>query len=100
MLLFPDRRWISCLFSALILLIAGCSADRAWRAAEAADTGPAYARFLRDHPESRHGIVAQERLQYEKIRSEPSLGAYAEFDERYPESERLPALLTSLEPAN
>ena len=99
MLFVPDRTRRLCLVSALVLVFAGCSADRAWRAAQTQDTGQAYARFLRDHPDSEHRVGAQERLEFEKVRREPSLAAYASFERRYPESERLAALLSSLEPA-
>lgn len=99
MLFFPGGTRRLCLVSALVLLLAGCSADRAWRAAQSEDTGQAYARFLRDHPDSKHRALAQERLEYQKMRREPSLAAYTSFESRYPDSERLTALLSSLEPA-
>jgi hypothetical protein len=56
------RAWSAAL-AAVLLIVAGCSAEQQdWRAAEAAGTSEAYKHFLEQHPDSELSAKARERV--------------------------------------
>jgi hypothetical protein len=69
-----------------------------WSAARKDDSIAGYHRYLRDHPGSRHAPEAKERLDYLRIRAHPSVGAFAAFEQRFPNSSLLPDLRVHVEP--
>jgi len=77
--------------------LAGC-ADRAWHATQVEDTAAAYARFLRENPNSAHRASAQEHLEFQKVRRDLSLEGYDAFRSHYPDSELSAELFSLLEP--
>jgi hypothetical protein len=83
------------LFSTTGLL--GC-ADRAWEAALRADEPSGYYRYMRDHAGSNHVADAQERLDFHKVKRNPSLQSFAEFVAKHPNSPLTDQLRPQLEP--
>ncbi len=85
------------LLCAFAMLATGC-AGRAWKAALEEDTPASYYRFMRDHPDSPQVAAAQEHLDFHKLKRDLTLQAFAEFNEKYPESELSDELRPRLEP--
>ncbi|MEE8166951.1 MAG: hypothetical protein V3T64_15395, partial [Myxococcota bacterium] len=79
-----------------LLFASGC-AGRAWRQAVAVDTPAAYYRFIRDHGDSSYLDAARERLEFHKLRRNPTLVGFELFRKQYPTSELLEALHPVLE---
>ncbi len=79
-----------------VLLASGC-AGRAWRHALDEDTPAGYYRFMREHGESRYADAARERLDFHKLKRNPTLSGYEQFRSKYPASELLVALQPALE---
>jgi hypothetical protein len=76
----------------------GCGGG-AWDAAVREDTPVGYYRFMRDHPDSPHHVEAQERLDFHKLKRDPSLAAYEAFQVQHPASQLLDLLRPQIEPA-
>jgi len=80
---------------ALVVVLASIAlacAGRSFEAARAQDTAAAYHRYLREHPDSSHAEEARQRLEFVRIRSKPSVAAYAAFVKRWPQSPLLAEL--------
>ena len=75
------------LLTAVTFTIAGCShVGEDWKAAQTADTTEAYQDFLRQHPDSEYGVVAQERVRqlaedrdWQQASKTDTLDAYQQF---------------------
>ena len=75
------------LLTAVTFAIAGCSrVAEDWKAAQTADTTEAYQDFLRQHPDSEHGVAAQERVRqlaedrdWQQASKMDTLDAYQQF---------------------
>ncbi len=81
---------------ALLIGLTGCVGG-AWKSALNEDTSAGYYRFMRDHADSKYADEARERLQYHKLKRNPTLAGFAAFRKKYPDSELLEALQPSLE---
>ncbi len=90
------RRSFLPLLLAVSLLPLAC-AGTAWRQALREDSPASYHRFLRDHPNSRYAENARARIDFHKVKRSPSLAAFADFAERYPNSPLLDELRPMLE---
>ena len=91
------RSCVPLMLAVCCVALAGC-ADRAWHATRTEDTAAAYARFLRENPSSDHRSVAQEHLEFQKLRRDLSLEGYGAFQSRYPDSELSRELDVLIEP--
>ena len=83
----------------LILALAlsfGC-AGRAWKQTTAEDTPASYYRFMREHGDSKYVDAARERLEFHKLKRNPSLAGFEHFRTQYPQSELIEALHPVLE---
>jgi hypothetical protein len=74
----------------------GC-AGRAWNHALEQDTPAAYYQFMRDHGESKYADEAQERLDFHKLKRNPSLAGFEAFRKKYPGSPLIAELHPALE---
>jgi len=84
------------LHAALVIALlssTGCISS-AWNRALEEDTPAAYHRFMRDHGESQYSDAARERLEFHKLKRNPSLAGFETFRETYPNS----ALIAELHP--
>jgi len=79
-----------------LIFASGC-AGRAWRQAVAKDTPAAYYRFIRDYGDSRHLDAARERLDFHKLKRNPTLADFELFRKQYPSSRLLESLHSVLE---
>jgi len=80
----------------VLLAVTGC-AGSAYRRALDEDTPAAYYRFMRAYGESKYADDARERLDFHKLRRNPTLSGFDEFRERYPGSELIVELHPALE---
>lgn len=86
-----------CVRAALVfalLVMTGC-VGAAWNRALEQDTPAAYYRFMRDHGESKYADEARERLEFHKLKRNPTLAGFDIFRKQYPGS----ALTAELHPA-
>jgi hypothetical protein len=72
----------------------GC-VSRAWNHALEEDTPAAYYRFMRDHGESKYADEARERLDFHKLKRNPTLSGFEAFRRQYEGS----TLIAELHPA-
>jgi len=89
----------SCFRFALVfalLSITGC-ASRAWHHALEQDSPAAYYQFMRDHGESKYADEAQQRLDFHKLKRNPSLAGFEAFRKKYPGSPLIAELHPALE---
>jgi len=70
-------------------LAATACAGSAWKGAVSEDSPAAYYRFLRDHPDSKHAESARARLEFHKLKRNPSLEGLERFRERFPQETEL-----------
>jgi hypothetical protein len=82
---------------ALLLLSAFGCAGQAWRSAVAEDTPAAYYRFMREYDDSKYSAQAVERLEFHKLKRNPTLKGFEGFRERYPDSDLIAELHPILE---
>ncbi len=76
-----------------LLAMTGC-VSRAWNHALEEDTPAAYYRFMRDHGESKYADEAVERLEFHKLKRNPTLAGFEAFRRQFPGS----ALIAELHP--
>jgi len=57
-----------------------------WKQAPEEDSPAAYYRFMRDHADSEFASEARERLEFHKLRREPTLAGFDRFRRDYPDS--------------
>jgi len=81
----------------MALLVVAC-ADSSWEAVRNKNTVAAYHQFLRDKPDSEHATAARERLEYLRVSTHPTMGAYHGFRQNYPGSPLIAELKSQLEP--
>jgi len=67
------------------LVLSGC-VGTAWKQTLEEDTPAAYYRFMRDHADSEFAGEARERLEFYKLRREPTLIGFDRFRRQYPDS--------------
>jgi hypothetical protein len=77
-----------------LLTLTGC-VGTAWNRALETDTPAAYYRFMRDHAESKYADEARERLDFHKLKRNPTLAGFDAFQKKFPDS----ALISELHPA-
>ncbi len=90
---------LSCLRAMLIaaaLVMTGCVGS-AWKGVLEEDTPAGYYRFMREHADSKYADQAQERLDFHKLKRNPTLPGFDAFRAQYPESELIVALYPALE---
>lgn len=93
----PIRRLVRPVLLGLALIsLSGC-ASSAWNRALDEDTPAAYLRFMRDHGDSKYAESARERLDFHKLKRNPTLAGYEDFRRSYPDSELFDALRPVLE---
>ncbi|MCA9505014.1 MAG: hypothetical protein R3F16_16745 [Myxococcota bacterium] len=92
----PEMTPIVLLLAGLLLATTGCVGG-AWRQALEEDTPAAYYRFMREHGESKYAEAARERLEFHKLRRNPSLSGFAAFRKRFPDSDLVDELMPALE---
>ena len=80
----------------LLLSTFGC-AGQAWKQASSQDTPSAYHRFMRDHGDSKYADAARERLEFHKLKRNPTLAGFEVFRKKFPESELFEELQPMLE---
>ena len=83
-------------FSSALLAMTGC-AGNAWKSALNEDTPAAYYRFMRDHGNSKYIDDARERLDFHKLKRNPTLAGFDTFRRNYPASALIAELHPSLE---
>jgi hypothetical protein len=81
---------------AAVLVMTGCVGS-AWKGALEEDTPAAYYRFMRDHGDSKYADQARERLDFHKLKRNPTLAGFDAFRKRFPDSELIAAIHPSLE---
>lgn len=88
----------SCRSAAILALLVslGC-AGQAWKQTLAEDTSAGYYRFMRAHSDSKHVEAARERLEFHKLKRNPTLAGFDKFRKQYPNSSLLDALHPALE---
>lgn len=69
---------------ALVLATSGCGA-RAWQQAMSLDEPAGYHRFLREHGSSGYAEEARRRLEFSRLRAQPSYEGFLTFRARYPD---------------
>jgi hypothetical protein len=91
------RSIATCCFRAALvvalLTLTGCVGG-AWKRALEEDTSAAYYRFMRDHGESKYADEARQRLDFHKLKRNPTLAGFDSFRKQYPGS----ALIAELHP--
>lgn len=80
-------------FVFVLLAMTGCTGV-AWNRAVDTDTPAAYYRFMRDHGDSKYADRARERLDFHKLKRNPTMSGFELFRKRYPRS----ALIAELHP--
>lgn len=94
------RRSASFCFRAILIAsvfaMMGC-VGTAWKGALEEDTPAAYYRFMRDHGDSKYADQARERLDFHKLRRNPTLAGFDAFRKRFPKSDLIVALHPALE---
>lgn len=93
---FAGSRSVAVSFGLVLLLLSACAGSH-FRAARSEDTASAYHRFLVDHGSSKYADEARQRLELVKLRSQPSLDAYAAFAKSWPASPLLPEVRAVVE---
>ena len=84
------------IFITLILALTGCVGG-AWKNALEEDTPAAYYRFMREHADSKYADQARERLDFHKLKRNPSLSGFDAFRKKFPGSALIPQLHPALE---
>jgi len=79
-----------------LLALTGC-VGTAWNHALEEDTPAAYYRFMRDHGESKYADEARERLDFHKLKRNPTLAGFEAFRRKFPESPLIAELHPALE---
>lgn len=90
------QHWRPALALGLVLATSGCGA-RAWRHAQALDEPAGYHRFLREHGDSVYAEEARQRLQFARLRADPSYERFLAFRARYPGDARIAELIDLVE---
>jgi len=92
------RSTATCCFGAALvfalLAMTGCVGG-AWNRTLEEDTPAAYYRFMRDHGDSKYAEEARERLDFHKLKRNPTLAGFDAFRQQFPES----VLIAELHPA-
>ncbi|HIF93932.1 MAG: hypothetical protein ABGX04_16315 [Myxococcales bacterium] len=84
------------IFLALILALSGCVGG-AWKTTLEEDTPAAYYRFMREHGDSKYAVQARERLDFHKLKRNPSLSGFDAFRNEFPGSDLIVQLHPALE---
>mgnify|MGYP007059503476 CR=1 FL=1 len=92
----PSLATLAAVACVALLAASGC-AGRAWKAALAEDSAAGYHRFLREYPDTAYAESAHERIDFLKLRREPTLASFREFERKYPASELIDSLRDELE---
>jgi hypothetical protein len=79
-----------------VFVMTGCVGS-AWKGALEEDTPAGYYRFMRDHGDSKYAEQARERLDFHKLKRNPTLAGFDAFRKRFPDSDLIAALHPSLE---
>jgi hypothetical protein len=79
-----------------LIALSGCVSS-AWNRALEEDTPAAYLRFMRDHGDSKYAESARERLDFHKLKRNPTLAGYEQFRRSYPDSDLFDDLRPVLE---
>ncbi len=82
---------------AVALLAATGCVSSAWNRALEEDTPAAYHRFMRDHGESEYAESARERLDFHKLKRNPTLAGFETFKKNHPGSPLISLLHPVLE---
>lgn len=93
---FLRPTWLRCLLATGLIALTGC-AGSAYRSALDEDTPAAYYRFMRKYGESKYAEEARERLEFHKLRRNPTLSGFDDFRTRFPDSELIVELHPALE---
>lgn len=79
------------------LIFAGGCAGSAWKKTLSEDTSAGYYRFIRDHGDSKYVEDARERLEFHKLKRNPTLAGFEVFRKEYPNSPLIAELHPALE---
>jgi hypothetical protein len=82
------------LLIATLFAMTGCGGG-AWKTALEEDTPSGYYRFMRDHGDSKYAVQVRERLDFHKLKRNPTLAGFDAFRKQYPNS----PLIVELQPA-
>ena len=80
----------------VLLATTGC-AGGAWKRALEEDTPASYYRFMREYGDSKFSDEARERLEFHKLRRNPSLSGFETFRKQFPNSPLVAELHPALE---